>query len=93
MFEVRKMHTKKLGKNKFEPAPPAVLLSDQLPNHLRALESITSPVLDLIQDFQRRNIVEVRKKQVASKIAKRNKKSVIKKSWKRADQEDELAKK
>jgi len=53
--------TKKVGKLKFEEKPIDFVYTDELPTSLRKLKPSSSLSLDLLNNFERRNMVETRK--------------------------------
>lgn len=71
--------TKKFGRNRFEDAPMAFKLSDELVGSLRQLQPEGSLIFDRYKNLQKRNLIEAKVKQ---RGAKRNLKEYVVKGHK-----------
>uniref|UniRef100_A0A7S0PVQ0 Ribosome biogenesis protein NOP53 n=1 Tax=Coccolithus braarudii TaxID=221442 RepID=A0A7S0PVQ0_9EUKA len=73
---------KKLGRLKYTPRRPDVLLTDELPGSLRALPSETSLFEDRFDSMQARSLIEPRKRAAKAHNQKKRYKSVMRESHK-----------
>ena len=69
-----------MGRLKYEAKRPDVLLSDELPDSLRALPVEGSLLHDRFESLQARNLIEVRKRAPRQRKAKR--KAVLREAFK-----------
>jgi len=63
--------TEKLGKYKFQKESKQVLLTEELPQHLRSLKATIDPMHDRFHNLQKRNLIEVRYRVGPGRRAKR----------------------
>jgi len=71
---------KKISKHKFQPAEIEIKLSDEIPSSLRTLRPEGNLIVDRMKSFEKRNIVEPRKKTLRKK---RWVKKIFKRSYKK----------
>eukprot|EP00965_Chrysotila_dentata_P020746 686532-Pleurochrysis_carterae.AAC.4 len=79
--ERERIRKKKLGKFKYEPPRPDVLLTEELPSSLRALPAEGSLLQDRFDSLRARNLIEVRDKAKKLKVRK-TRKEVLRESHK-----------
>eukprot|EP01083_Nonionella_stella_P076239 207655_1 len=65
-----KPKTAKLGREKFQEAFPEVLPTCELSTSMRTMKTVNSALRDLQSEFQRRNIIETRKRKVMKRTLK-----------------------